>query len=178
VQCSNLVMNSPTPSNMASTPAALDSKGAFSPSTSEKDADFDGHLSSGNVGQRFFADGSSESVSFEPDCQISSDVGSNSIGAVEDRGLRRLWIGCPGRVSTETWSPNTKNAVVKSLWEGGRCCVPVFLTDEEMDGHYNQFCKQILWKPFHYQFPSHPKGQAYEELAWRHYVAVNRKVSF
>ncbi|KAI9344229.1 glycosyltransferase family 20-domain-containing protein, partial [Zopfochytrium polystomum] len=89
--------------------------------------------------------------------------------------IRRLWVGSPGRVNTEAWSANTKAAITKALWECGLCCVPVFLTEEELEGHYNQFCKRILWRPFHYQLADHPKGQAYEELAWRQYVAVNQK---
>jgi len=32
-----------------------------------------------------------------------------------------------------------------------------------------------LWKPFHYQLAGYPRGQAYEEHAWKSYVAVNQK---
>ncbi|ORY33530.1 hypothetical protein BCR33DRAFT_856189 [Rhizoclosmatium globosum] len=65
--------------------------------------------------------------------------------------------------------------VSRAIWESGRCCLPVFLTADEIDGHYNQFCKQVLWRPFHYQLPDYPKGQAFEERSWKQYVAVNRK---
>ncbi|KAJ3207104.1 hypothetical protein HDU82_004062 [Entophlyctis luteolus] len=53
-------------------------------------------------------------------------------------------------------------------------CVPVFLSDDDIDGHYNMFCKQVLWKPFHYQLQDYPKGHAFEERAWVHYQNVNR----
>ncbi|KAJ3093109.1 hypothetical protein HK100_006771, partial [Physocladia obscura] len=75
--------------------------------------------------------------------------------------------------------------------------IPVFLDDKDRDGHYHMFCKQVLWylqmtlsasvlpllthytpisrrKPFHYQLPDFPKGQAFEERAWRHYRNVNK----
>ncbi|KAI9329561.1 glycosyltransferase family 20-domain-containing protein [Obelidium mucronatum] len=68
-----------------------------------------------------------------------------------------------------------KLAVSKALLNHSRSCLAVFLTEEEIDGHYNQFCKQVLWRPFHYQLPDYPKGQAFEERAWKQYVAVNQK---
>ncbi|KAJ3415746.1 hypothetical protein HDV05_004210 [Chytridiales sp. JEL 0842] len=87
----------------------------------------------------------------------------------------QIWIGALGKISTDAWTEETKTKVSRNVWQNGNCCIPVYLTEEEIEGHYNQFCKQILWKPFHYQLSDYPKGQAYEELAWRQYVAVNRK---
>ena len=34
---------------------------------------------------------------------------------------------------------------------------------------------QVLWKPFHYQLPDYPKGEAYEQRTWDQYVSVNFK---
>ncbi|KAJ3220018.1 hypothetical protein HDU67_007751 [Dinochytrium kinnereticum] len=106
---------------------------------------------------------------------MALNVAKDGAGNEENRKLRidRIWIGCLGGVSTDPWQESVKAEVSRSLLE--KFCVPVYITDEEADGHYNQFCKQVLWKPFHYQLPDYPKPQAYEELAWRQYVAVNQK---
>ncbi|KAI8587363.1 glycosyltransferase family 20-domain-containing protein [Geranomyces variabilis] len=97
----------------------------------------------------------------------------NAVNSMRRRMLKPVWIGSLG-VSTKGWSEETKGNVVSKM-ENERNCVPVFLTDEEVEGHYNQFCKQVLWKPFHYQLRDYPKGEAYEEQAWQQYVAVNQK---
>ncbi|KAJ3409489.1 hypothetical protein HDU80_000540 [Chytriomyces hyalinus] len=86
--------------------------------------------------------------------------------------INRVWVGALSRDPTDHWSQNAKSAVQTAL--AARSCVPVFLSEDQLDGHYNHFCKQVLWKPFHYQLPDYPKGQAYEERAWKQYVAVNR----
>ncbi|KAJ3017886.1 hypothetical protein HKX48_003301 [Thoreauomyces humboldtii] len=97
----------------------------------------------------------------------------NSVNSMRKRMREPLWIGTLG-VSTMAWSEDTKQNVRTKLAEE-RNCVPVYLTDGEVEGHYNQFCKQVLWKPFHYQLRDYPKGEAYEEQAWQQYVAVNQK---
>ncbi|KAJ3257181.1 hypothetical protein HK103_004879 [Boothiomyces macroporosus] len=51
---------------------------------------------------------------------------------------------------------------------------PVILTDQEHDGHYNQFCKQVLWKPFHYQF-SDDLTITRIQKSWNYYKIVNQK---
>ncbi|GAP87309.2 putative glycosyltransferase family 20 protein [Rosellinia necatrix] len=52
--------------------------------------------------------------------------------------------------------------------------LPVFCKDKDFDGHYSQFCKQILWPVFHYQIPDNPKSKAYEDHSWQFYVNVNQ----
>ncbi|KAI8607952.1 glycosyltransferase family 20-domain-containing protein [Chytriomyces sp. MP71] len=84
----------------------------------------------------------------------------------------RIWLGALGRDPTAHWDPSLQVSVEAAMRK--RNCIPVFLSEEQLDGHYNQFCKQVLWKPFHYQLPDYPKGHAYEEHAWTQYVQVNR----
>lgn len=43
-----------------------------------------------------------------------------------------------------------------------------------MEGHYNRYCKQILWPTFHYQIPDNPKFKSWENESWDHYIAVNK----
>ncbi|KAJ1562501.1 hypothetical protein HK405_011343, partial [Cladochytrium tenue] len=53
--------------------------------------------------------------------------------AANSNACSPVWVGYAGRLNTETWSASTKDAVVKALWDDGRNCVPVFLSDEEID---------------------------------------------
>ncbi|KAJ1561955.1 Trehalose-6-P synthase/phosphatase complex subunit [Nowakowskiella sp. JEL0078] len=97
----------------------------------------------------------------------------NAVNSVAHRISRRLWIGTLG-TATESFSEDFKFRLQEKML-GEFDSVTVFLTDEESDGHYHQFCKQVLWRPFHYQISDYPKSKAYEERSWRHYVAVNQK---
>ncbi|KAJ3079031.1 hypothetical protein HK102_004070 [Quaeritorhiza haematococci] len=97
----------------------------------------------------------------------------NAVNAALDQIPPRKWVGTLGE-STNGFSEELKSSIARGLDER-HDCLPVFITDEEADGHYNQFCKQILWKPFHYQLSDYPKGTAYEEKSWRLYVAVNQR---
>ncbi|KAI8822643.1 glycosyltransferase family 20-domain-containing protein [Fimicolochytrium jonesii] len=96
----------------------------------------------------------------------------NALNSMKGK-INPIWVGSLG-VSTDAWSSDTL-AHVRDNMKNEKHCVPVYLTDEEVEGHYNQFCKQVLWKPFHYQLPDYPKGPAYEKKAWELYVAVNEK---
>ncbi|KAJ3039306.1 hypothetical protein HDV00_012298 [Rhizophlyctis rosea] len=97
----------------------------------------------------------------------------NAVASMKNVMRERLWVGSLGE-STDSWDEITR-ARIEARLRMEHDSVPVFVTDDEFDGHYNKFCKQILWKPFHYRLPDYPKGQAYEELAWRQYVAVNQR---
>ncbi|KAJ3392625.1 Trehalose-6-P synthase/phosphatase complex subunit [Lobulomyces angularis] len=88
--------------------------------------------------------------------------------------LDPIFIGTLGSGLDEfddRWKFNASSLLLEST----PSCVPVYVTDEELDGHYNQFCKQVLWKPFHYQLQDFPKNVLFEEIAWKHYVSVNQK---
>ncbi|EEB06383.1 alpha,alpha-trehalose-phosphate synthase [Schizosaccharomyces japonicus yFS275] len=50
----------------------------------------------------------------------------------------------------------------------------VYVSDTDFVGHYNHYCKHILWPTFHYQIPDNPKSKAYEDHSWHNYVSVNQ----
>lgn len=56
-------------------------------------------------------------------------------------------------------------------------CDAVFPNDLTFDGHYNSFCKQILWPTMHYQIPDDPKLKAFEDHSWGHYQLLNQLVA-
>jgi trehalose-6-phosphate synthase len=82
------------------------------------------------------------------------------------------WIGTSG-CSTDHLSDEERNQFSERMIRD-HDSVPVFVSDTEMEGHYHQFCKQILWKPFHYQLPDYPKPKGFEESAWKYYCKVNQ----
>lgn len=84
----------------------------------------------------------------------------------------RIWIGQLG-VGTETLSAEETIKIQTALRQEDN--VPVFTKDSEFDGHYNQYCKEILWPTMHYILPEYPKKHLDENEAWKCYQTVNRK---
>ncbi|KAI7899821.1 glycosyltransferase family 20-domain-containing protein [Cokeromyces recurvatus] len=58
------------------------------------------------------------------------------------------------------------------LWETGQI-VPIFL-DKKSHGHYEGYCKQVLWPVFHYLVETSSQSSRLEKQYWDDYVAVNR----
>ncbi|KAK9390479.1 glycosyl transferase [Lipomyces mesembrius] len=75
------------------------------------------------------------------------------------------WFGWPGLEVPDDERP----MVVKRLRDEFSC-VPVFLSDELADLHYNGFSNSILWPLFHY----HPGEMNFDEIAWEAYREANR----
>ena len=67
-----------------------------------------------------------------------------------------------------------QKADIKKLFTAQQRSIPVFISDANLEGHYNRYCKQILWPTFHYQIPDNPKNTVFEKESWEHYVAVNQ----
>ncbi|EGF78115.1 hypothetical protein BATDEDRAFT_90772 [Batrachochytrium dendrobatidis JAM81] len=112
------------------------------------------------------------------ECMIhSSGAGNiglqNAVNAFKDNTINRMWIGTVG-INTDD-IPQSQLDSLRNRLISKYSSTPVFVRQDELDGHYNQFCKQVLWKPFHYQLPDYPKPRGYEEAAWQHYTAVNQK---
>jgi len=78
------------------------------------------------------------------------------------------WIGWPG-IITET---KEEEQQITNLLKPLRC-LPVFLTQRELDGYYNGFSNAILWPLFHY----HPGHCVFEQQYWEIYKEVNIKFS-
>ncbi|KAK9459956.1 glycosyl transferase [Lipomyces oligophaga] len=75
------------------------------------------------------------------------------------------WFGWPGLEVPDDEKPR----MVKQLRDEFSC-VPVFLSDELADLHYNGFSNSILWPLFHY----HPGEMNFDESAWEAYREANR----
>ena len=76
------------------------------------------------------------------------------------------WIGWPGGVVEPAKQPETERTLTE---EHG--CLPVFLTDEEAQAHYEGFSNSSVWPLFHYM----PNYLRYETAWWEAYQKVNRR---
>ena len=85
------------------------------------------------------------------------------------------WIGTLG-FATDSLDDSTKDEIQEKL-EMEHDAVAVYVNDSDLDGHYEHYCKTILWPVFHYQIPDHPKSKAYEDHSWEYYVNVNQAIA-
>ncbi|KAF7729031.1 threalose-6-phosphate phosphatase [Apophysomyces ossiformis] len=76
-------------------------------------------------------------------------------------------------VHPEEIAAEDKTTLQKLLWETGRI-VPIFL-DKESHGHYEGYCKEVLWPLFHYVVWSTATDGRAEKRNWADYVAVNQQ---
>lgn len=74
------------------------------------------------------------------------------------------WIGWPGMEV----SPEDQSTMRKQLLKE-HSCLPVFISDEVADMHYNGFSNSILWPLFHY----HPGEINFDEATWDAYLKAN-----
>ncbi|KAI8096191.1 glycosyltransferase family 20-domain-containing protein [Halteromyces radiatus] len=61
----------------------------------------------------------------------------------------------------------------KLLWDTDRI-IPIFL-DEKSHGHYEGYCKEVLWPLFHYIVWANATDGRSEKKFWADYVAVNQQ---
>lgn len=97
-----------------------------------------------------------------------------AIRAVSSQGrdLDEVWIGSLG-MPTDALSRDVKHHIANKLEDDYESLV-VFINDTDMNSHYENYCKFILWPMFHSQVPDMPKSKAYQDNSWSHYVNVNK----
>jgi len=77
-----------------------------------------------------------------------------------------IWIGWPGFVAQNEQEEALVHQKLSEL-----NLVPVFLTEEEIQGYYEGFSNEVLWPIFHYQ----PSYAVYDKDNWIAYQKVNEK---
>jgi trehalose 6-phosphate synthase/phosphatase len=80
-----------------------------------------------------------------------------------------VWVGWPG-IAEEELTSREKRSIEKTLKEKYNC-LPVFLTQDEVDKYYFGFCNNTIWPLFHY-FSSQTQ---YDITTWEAYCQVNQK---
>jgi trehalose 6-phosphate synthase/phosphatase len=108
---------------------------------------------------------------------MSADHGNgglfNAVRSAKELGYMEemMWVGTLG-MPTDSLTENTRNDIAEKFMDE-HVSLPVFSKDSDFDGHYNHFCKAILWPVFHYQIPDSPNSKAYEDHSWIYYVQIN-----
>lgn len=85
--------------------------------------------------------------------------------------LDKFWVGTLG-MPTDMLSDEVKAHIADKL-ENDHESLVVYINDTDMNSHYENYCKIILWPMFHSQVPDVPKSKAYQDNSWFHYVKVN-----
>jgi trehalose 6-phosphate synthase/phosphatase len=78
-----------------------------------------------------------------------------------------VWIGWPG-IASDDLTPDEKKQITKELATRG--CVPVFLSEKDIDLFYEGYSNDMLWPLFHY-FQSYMINK---DEYWHAYELVNR----
>ncbi|KAI7848536.1 glycosyltransferase family 20-domain-containing protein [Circinella umbellata] len=77
-------------------------------------------------------------------------------------------------ISSESIELKDKQKLEGLLWETGRI-VPIFLDDKVSNGHYDGYCKEVLWPLFHYLVWTNATDGRNEKQYWEDYVFVNQQ---
>lgn len=81
--------------------------------------------------------------------------------------IERLWIGWPGIASDKLTSEH-KTQIKQKLAE--KNCLPVPLSQRQIDSYYLGFCNKTIWPLFHY----FPVRTVFERRFWKFYRQVNQ----
>ncbi|OAQ30508.1 glycosyltransferase family 20 protein [Linnemannia elongata AG-77] len=96
----------------------------------------------------------------------------NAVNSIQGQLTKRIWVGTLGMATDSL--PDSTRGDIKAELALNHGSIPVFVNDLDFEGHYHQYCKQILWPIFHYVLPDNLRSKGYQEGSWKHYVAVNR----
>jgi trehalose 6-phosphate synthase/phosphatase len=80
-----------------------------------------------------------------------------------------IWVGWPG-ISDDCLTAQDRKSIKRELRNAFQC-MPVFLSDAEVDRYYHGFCNKTIWPLFHY-FQTKTE---YDFSTWEAYEKVNRK---
>ncbi len=80
-----------------------------------------------------------------------------------------VWVGWPG-ITNEKLSSRDQKSIAKDL-EKEYKCLPVFMSEEEIEQFYYGFCNKTIWPLFHY----FSNKAEYDIDLWQAYVDVNEK---
>ncbi|KAF9165453.1 threalose-6-phosphate phosphatase [Actinomortierella ambigua] len=99
-----------------------------------------------------------------------------------EKDLETIQIGWVGEladqdgyvVPSKCLTDSHKTAIKQKLWEKEKV-VPIFLEDARAAGHYEGYCKSVLWPLFHYLLWDEATDGRIEKKNWDDYVFVNQQ---
>jgi len=104
----------------------------------------------------------------EGNLHVSGSVGGLATGLDSFyRSRDSLWIGWPG-ITKEKLNSETMQEIDRRLEE--ERCVPVHLSQDDLENYYYGFSNNTIWPLFHY----FTHEAIYDEELWKAYVRVNR----
>lgn len=77
-------------------------------------------------------------------------------------------------VPSKNLNESHKQAMKEKLWAKDKV-VPIFLDDSRAAGHYEGYCKSVLWPLFHYILWDEATDGRIEKKSWDDYVFVNQQ---
>ncbi|KAG8686509.1 hypothetical protein FRC11_008836 [Ceratobasidium sp. 423] len=99
---------------------------------------------------------------------------NNAVNSARRALGEKLWIGVLD-VAAAAIKEEDRSQVEESL-RNQADSVPVWVTEEEFQQHYDVFCHQVLWPSLHYAVPDAPKTKTfYESTSFAQYKAVNQR---
>ncbi|OBZ86403.1 putative alpha,alpha-trehalose-phosphate synthase [UDP-forming] subunit [Choanephora cucurbitarum] len=98
---------------------------------------------------------------------------NNALFSIRDQLDQLAWVGTLG-MSTDSLSEKTKQQI-STTFEQEYHAYPVMPTDSLFDGHYNQYCKQVLWPYFHYVVRDDPKNMMSQHGPFKAYKELNQQ---
>ncbi|KDN50490.1 hypothetical protein RSAG8_00988, partial [Rhizoctonia solani AG-8 WAC10335] len=114
-----------------------------------------------------------EDFIIEPSARANGGL-NNAVNSAKHALRKKLWIGVldvPAAVVKEEDRSRVEEALRNQADS-----LPVWVTEEEFQQHYDGFCHQVLWPSLHYAVPDAPKTKAfYESTSFEQYKAVNQK---
>jgi trehalose 6-phosphate synthase/phosphatase len=90
-----------------------------------------------------------------------------ALEGLSEREYTTKWIGWPGAAFPEA---ARREEIERTLVEE-QGCLPVFLSEEEAEAHYEGFSNSSIWPLLHYL----PNYLRYEPPWWQHYQEVNQR---
>ncbi|CCA66498.1 related to alpha,alpha-trehalose-phosphate synthase, 115 KD subunit [Serendipita indica DSM 11827] len=98
----------------------------------------------------------------------------NAVKSIENDLLRagKLWVGVLGP-ETDDIPTEMRSDIEERMKE--KDSVPVWVSDGDFKGCYDDFCHQVLWPSLHYIIPDAPRTKVmYESSSFIQYKAVNQ----
>jgi trehalose 6-phosphate synthase/phosphatase len=99
----------------------------------------------------------------------------NAINAAVREGIvqDRVMVGTLG-MPTDSLKDHTREKITRIL-EERYDSLAVLVGDNEFEGHYFHFCRNVLYPAFHYQMQESPRHKEYDDHSWSQYVKLNER---
>ncbi|RCH98250.1 hypothetical protein CU098_006435 [Rhizopus stolonifer] len=97
---------------------------------------------------------------------------NNALFSIQDKLKNLTWVGTLG-MPTETLSKKTKDEI-NETFEKRYNAYPIMPSDAVFDGHYNTYCKQVLWPYFHYVVRDDSHNMMSKDDSYQSYKDLNQ----